>query len=72
MKLILARHGNTFGPQDKVTWVGSTNDLPLVEEGLAQAQRFGAAPFKRRQNRGHILRTTLAHTKGSPKLLPRN
>jgi broad specificity phosphatase PhoE len=43
MKLILARHGNTFGPQDKVTWVGSTNDLPLVEEGLAQAERFGDA-----------------------------
>ncbi len=43
MKLILARHGNTFGPQDKVTWVGSTNDLPLVAEGLAQAERFGEA-----------------------------
>jgi broad specificity phosphatase PhoE len=43
MKLILARHGNTFGPQEKVTWVGSTNDLPLVAEGLAQAERFGDA-----------------------------
>lgn len=43
MKLILARHGNTFGPEDKVTWVGSANDLPLVTEGLAQAERFGDA-----------------------------
>ncbi|CAM6001761.1 unnamed protein product [Sphagnum balticum] len=43
MKLILARHGNTFGAQDKVTWVGSKNDLPLVAEGLAQAERFGDA-----------------------------
>jgi broad specificity phosphatase PhoE len=51
MKLILARHGNTFGPQDKVTWVGSTNDLPLVAEGLAQAERFGNALNK---NEGKI------------------
>lgn len=39
MKLILARHGNTFGPDDKVCWVGSQNDLPLVESGLKQASR---------------------------------
>ena len=43
MKLILARHGNTFGPGDKVTWVGSSNDLPLVESGLAQAERAAEA-----------------------------
>ncbi|CAN5411419.1 hypothetical protein BH11CYA1_BH11CYA1_36850 [soil metagenome] len=43
MKLILARHGNTFGPDDKVTWVGSSNDLPLVQSGLAQAERAAAA-----------------------------
>lgn len=42
MKLILARHGNTFGPNDKVCWVGSQNDLPLVESGLAQAARAAA------------------------------
>jgi probable phosphoglycerate mutase len=43
MRLILARHGNTFGPGDKVTWVGSTNDLPLVQSGLEQAERAAAA-----------------------------
>lgn len=43
MKLILARHGNTFGPHDKVTWVGSKNDLPLVEQGVTQAERAGKA-----------------------------
>lgn len=39
MRLILARHGNTFGPSDKVVWAGTTNDLPLVESGLKQAQK---------------------------------
>lgn len=43
MKLILARHGNTFAPQDKVVWVGSANDLPLVESGMAQAKRLADA-----------------------------
>lgn len=39
MNLILARHGNTFRPDDKVVWVGAKNDLPLVESGVAQAER---------------------------------
>lgn len=43
MKLILARHGNTFGPGDKVFWVGSRSDLPLVEEGVRQAERLREA-----------------------------
>jgi broad specificity phosphatase PhoE len=43
MRLILARHGNTFGPGDKICWVGSRNDLPLVESGLNQARAAAAA-----------------------------
>lgn len=35
--LLFARHGNTFGPGDKVVWVGRETDLPLVEKGLQQA-----------------------------------
>ena len=41
MDLIIVRHGNTFGPEDKVCWVGAANDLPLVASGLEQARRFG-------------------------------
>jgi broad specificity phosphatase PhoE len=36
-ELVFARHGNTFGPGDRVVWVGRESDLPLVEKGLAQA-----------------------------------
>lgn len=38
MQLLLVRHGNTFGPGDKIIRVGSQNDLPLVEKGEAQAR----------------------------------
>lgn len=41
MKLYLVRHGNTFGPGDKVVRAGSTTDYPLVEKGKEQANAFG-------------------------------
>ena len=40
MKLILARHGNTFSPDMVPVFVGSGDDMPLVEEGYKQAERF--------------------------------
>jgi probable phosphoglycerate mutase len=43
MRIILSRHGNTFGPSDKVVWVGKRNDLPLTTEGLMQAEQLGRA-----------------------------
>jgi 2,3-bisphosphoglycerate-dependent phosphoglycerate mutase len=39
--LIIARHGNTFGPNDTVTYVGGRTDLPLVESGRVQAMAIG-------------------------------
>jgi broad specificity phosphatase PhoE len=42
MHLILARHGNTFGPGDSVIWVGARTDLPLVEKGIQQAEAVAA------------------------------
>ena len=45
-RLILARHGNTFGPGDKIVWVGAREDLPLVDRGEAQAQDLGNALVK--------------------------
>lgn len=43
IELMLVRHGNTFGPGDKVRWVGSGEDLPLVESGREQARTLGEA-----------------------------
>jgi len=39
-RLLVARHGNTFGPGDVVTRVGTT-DLPLVSKGLEQGRNLG-------------------------------
>ncbi len=40
-KLLIARHGNTFGPNDTPTRVGARTDLPLVETGRDQAKKLG-------------------------------
>ncbi len=42
-RIIIARHGNTFGPDDTPTRVGCRTDLPLVEKGLAQGRALGKA-----------------------------
>ncbi len=39
--LIIARHGNTFNPEDTPTRVGARTDLPLVESGREQAKKIG-------------------------------
>ena len=39
--LIIARHGNTFGPEDTPTRVGARTDLPLVAKGKDQAKKIG-------------------------------
>ncbi len=39
--LIIARHGNTFEPNETPTRVGGRTDLPLVEKGRAQAKKLG-------------------------------
>ena len=41
--LLLARHGNTFGPGDRIVWVGAKENLPLVKSGEAQAAALGEA-----------------------------
>ncbi len=43
MKIILSRHGNTFSATDPVVWVGATQDLPLVDSGILQAQCLAQA-----------------------------
>lgn len=43
MKLVLVRHGNTFGSNDKVVWVGARSDLPLTQTGREQARAVGLA-----------------------------
>lgn len=39
--MLIARHGNTFDPGDKVVRVGLNTDLPLSKSGQQQARRLG-------------------------------
>ncbi len=39
--LIIARHGNTFAPDEAPRRVGARTDLPLVESGHVQARKLG-------------------------------
>ena len=48
MKLILARHGNTFESNETPTWVGSKNDLSLTSAGIEQAKTL--ALFLKKSN----------------------
>lgn len=41
IKLIIARHGNTFNKGDIILRVGSRTDLPLTEEGKKQGKKLG-------------------------------
>jgi probable phosphoglycerate mutase len=41
VRLLIARHGNTFKPDETPRRVGAPTDLPLVETGHAQATRLG-------------------------------
>lgn len=39
--LVIARHGNTFAPEETPRRAGARTDLLLVEKGLEQARRIG-------------------------------
>ena len=41
IKLIIARHGNTFNKGETPTRVGSRTDIPLVDSGKEQAKLIG-------------------------------
>jgi broad specificity phosphatase PhoE len=68
MLVVLARHGNTFEPNEPPVWVGARTDLPLVARGQEQAAEIGralkvtglvprralAGPLKRTQETAHM------------------
>jgi len=43
VRLILARHGNTFESSSEAVWVGSTTDIQLTQKGKEQAEALGRA-----------------------------
>jgi probable phosphoglycerate mutase len=74
MDILCARHGNTFGPGDRVVFVGANEDLPLTAAGEEQARALAkalndsgvapavvyAGPLKRQWRYAEILVANLA------------
>lgn len=63
MHLLFSRHGNTFDRGQKVVWVGSRNDLPLVESGRKQAEILAQSLSQRRIVPARIYCAPLQRTK---------
>lgn len=63
MRLILARHGDTFEPGEKVVWAGTRNDLKLARRGHEQAQAVGQLLLRAQVNLDGIYCSELARTR---------
>ena len=66
--LIIARHGNTFGPEDTPTRVGAKTDMPLVEKGEEQAKALGQYLQENRLIPDVVYCSTLQRTKQTAKI----
>jgi probable phosphoglycerate mutase len=64
MDIVFARHGNTFGPGDKVVWVGRESDLPLVDRGWEQAHEAAAALGRAGLSPDRVVAASLKRTRG--------
>ncbi|MFN3075755.1 MAG: histidine phosphatase family protein [Alphaproteobacteria bacterium] len=64
MRIVFSRHGNTFAPGDRVVWVGSETDLPLVASGVAQAEAAAKALRRTGLVPSVIYSATLRRTRG--------
>ncbi|MDA8232365.1 MAG: histidine phosphatase family protein [Magnetospirillum sp.] len=70
--ILFARHGNTFGPGDKVVWVGRASDLPLVERGVEQAHEAAAALDRLGLRPTAVVSGTLKRTRGFAEIVCRD
>ncbi len=71
-QILFARHGNTFGPGDKVMWVGRATDLPLVERGLEQAHAAAAALARLDLRPSLVVSASLRRTRGFAEIVCRD
>lgn len=61
--VVLCRHGNTFNKGDRVFWVGSREDLPLTNEGVAQARAVADVLAASRQPIARVISGPLKRTR---------
>ena len=66
--LIIARHGNTFNPEDTPTRVGARTDLPLVDKGERQAEALGFYLQEHKLFPDVVYSSTLQRTRDTAKI----
>ncbi len=71
MRFLLIRHGDTFGPGDRVVWVGANEDLPLVESGRRQARDMGRALTAKGLAPARFIAGPLQRTQGHARIIMR-
>lgn len=69
MKLILARHGNTFAAGETPVWVGAAEDYPLVPRGLEQAEEVAEALIRCNLKPSLILAGPLRRTRQGAEII---
>lgn len=73
MKLLIARHGNTFDPGDTILRVGKQTDLPLSNSGRVQAQKLGVFLQEKYPNIQRVFVSSLKRTQETASIaLPEN
>jgi len=69
LRIILARHGNTFGPGDTPVWVGAKEDLPLVDKGREQSTVIGTYLTREGLDPDQIIAGPLQRTREGAELI---
>lgn len=69
MKLILARHGNTFSADDTPLWVGAREDFPLVARGVEQASHVADALIRANLRPDQIIAGPLLRTRTGAEII---
>jgi len=65
--LLIARHGNTFSPDDVLCRVGAGTDLPLVKSGLQQGSYLGLFLREKNMRLDHVFTSPLQRTQQTAK-----
>lgn len=69
LKLLIARHGNTFDKGDVIRRVGLKTDLPLSNSGQAQCQNLGKYLYEQPYQINHIYCSELQRTYQTAELI---
>ena len=69
MRLILARHGNTFEKDEDPVWVGANEDMPLTSFGCEQAEKISACLTRNKIKPAAIYTAGLQRTKKSAEII---